>query len=251
MVSSLRERAAWRFSSSAESLFCSSWKIVSSSGGPGLAIWVQCSFGELQWPLTETNVAQATGNIKEFGSRSRYLQLQVAVGQCSGHLPPLRSLPYISNSDLVVLVIAAYVVLFFVHHHSNLSPCPLLHPLHTQHFCHLRASVLRLIDLRSLFCAVVINVSQLNGLTLPLRTYPVPFTTAHTLTETSVGREIMASGAASKRLTKEYANIQKNPPPYIQAHPSENNILEWHYILDGAPSTPVSAGLRNKLSVLI
>jgi len=52
----------------------------------------------------------------------------------------------------------------------------------------------------------------------------------------------MATPAATKRLTKEYQNISKNPPPYITAHPSENNILEWHYILTGPPSTPYEGG---------
>ncbi|KAK2734878.1 hypothetical protein FQN57_001441 [Myotisia sp. PD_48] len=43
-------------------------------------------------------------------------------------------------------------------------------------------------------------------------------------------------------LTREYQNIQKNPPPYIVAHPSESNILEWHYILTGPPKTPYENG---------
>ncbi|RAO73791.1 uncharacterized protein BHQ10_009803 [Talaromyces amestolkiae] len=52
----------------------------------------------------------------------------------------------------------------------------------------------------------------------------------------------MATKAAHKRLTREYQNIQKNPPPYIVAHPSETNILEWHYILTGPPKTPYENG---------
>lgn len=52
----------------------------------------------------------------------------------------------------------------------------------------------------------------------------------------------MATAAAHKRLTREYQNIQKNPPPYIIAHPTESNILEWHYILTGAPNTPYEGG---------
>lgn len=52
----------------------------------------------------------------------------------------------------------------------------------------------------------------------------------------------MAASAAHKRLTREYANIQKSPPPYITAHPSESNILEWHYILTGPPDTPYEGG---------
>lgn len=52
----------------------------------------------------------------------------------------------------------------------------------------------------------------------------------------------MATKAAYKRLTREYQNIQSNPVPYIVAHPSESNILEWHYILTGAPNTPYENG---------
>ena len=52
----------------------------------------------------------------------------------------------------------------------------------------------------------------------------------------------MATPAATKRLTKEYKILSQNPPEYIQAHPSENNILEWHYILTGPPKTPYEGG---------
>ncbi|KAF2645024.1 ubiquitin-conjugating enzyme E2 6 [Massarina eburnea CBS 473.64] len=52
----------------------------------------------------------------------------------------------------------------------------------------------------------------------------------------------MATPAATKRLTREYGTISKSPPPYIVAHPSEKNILEWHYILTGPPDTPYEGG---------
>lgn len=52
----------------------------------------------------------------------------------------------------------------------------------------------------------------------------------------------MATPAATKRLTKEYASITKSPPPYIVARPSEKNILEWHYIITGPPDTPYDGG---------
>ena len=52
----------------------------------------------------------------------------------------------------------------------------------------------------------------------------------------------MATQAANKRLTREYATLSTNPPPYITAHPSESNILEWHYIITGPPSTPYENG---------
>ncbi|KAF2086592.1 UBC-like protein [Saccharata proteae CBS 121410] len=52
----------------------------------------------------------------------------------------------------------------------------------------------------------------------------------------------MATPQATKRLTREYKTISQNPPPYIVAHPSENNILEWHYVLTGPPQTPYQGG---------
>ncbi|KAK4991205.1 Ubiquitin-conjugating enzyme E2 6 [Elasticomyces elasticus] len=52
----------------------------------------------------------------------------------------------------------------------------------------------------------------------------------------------MATRAAHRRLTREYATISASPPPYIVAHPSESNILEWHYILTGPPGTPYADG---------
>ncbi|KAI9744092.1 MAG: Ubiquitin-conjugating enzyme E2 6 [Claussenomyces sp. TS43310] len=52
----------------------------------------------------------------------------------------------------------------------------------------------------------------------------------------------MASRAANKRLTREYKTISENPPPYIVAHPSESNILEWHYIITGPEKTPYHNG---------
>ncbi|KAK7397863.1 Ubiquitin-conjugating enzyme E2 6 [Neonectria punicea] len=52
----------------------------------------------------------------------------------------------------------------------------------------------------------------------------------------------MASKAANKRLTREYKTISENPPPYITAHPSESNILEWHYIITGPEDTPYHGG---------
>ena len=48
----------------------------------------------------------------------------------------------------------------------------------------------------------------------------------------------MASKSSIKRLTKEYQQIQKSPPPFITAHPSEDNILVWYYLIEGPPDTP-------------
>lgn len=46
------------------------------------------------------------------------------------------------------------------------------------------------------------------------------------------------------QLTREYKAIAENPPPYITAHPSESNILEYVYTFScprtrcAAPETP-------------
>ncbi|KAH3902598.1 related to Ubiquitin-conjugating enzyme E2 6 [Saccharomycodes ludwigii] len=52
----------------------------------------------------------------------------------------------------------------------------------------------------------------------------------------------MASVAARKRLTKEYKAIVENPPQFIIAKPNEDNILEWHYVIEGPPDTPYYGG---------
>lgn len=52
----------------------------------------------------------------------------------------------------------------------------------------------------------------------------------------------MATRTAHKRLTKEYLSIESSPTPYIEAHPSESNILEWYYVITGAPDTPYAGG---------
>jgi hypothetical protein len=40
------------------------------------------------------------------------------------------------------------------------------------------------------------------------------------------------------QLAKEYQAIQKSPVPYITAHPSEESILLWYYLIEGPPDTP-------------
>ncbi|ORY78219.1 ubiquitin-conjugating enzyme/RWD-like protein [Protomyces lactucae-debilis] len=52
----------------------------------------------------------------------------------------------------------------------------------------------------------------------------------------------MASAGAYKRLNKEYLQLQKDPPEFAIAKPSERNILEWHYIITGPPDTPYHNG---------
>lgn len=48
----------------------------------------------------------------------------------------------------------------------------------------------------------------------------------------------MATRGATKRLSKEYQQMQIDPPEFATAKPSERNILEWHYVITGPPDTP-------------
>lgn len=36
--------------------------------------------------------------------------------------------------------------------------------------------------------------------------------------------------------------MSQSPTPYIEAHPSESNILEWCYVITGPPDTPYAGG---------
>lgn len=52
----------------------------------------------------------------------------------------------------------------------------------------------------------------------------------------------MATPMAIKRLTKEFKDLERNPVPYIEAHPCDENILDWYFILTGPPDTPYTGG---------
>uniref|UniRef100_A0A7E4VJM2 Ubiquitin-conjugating enzyme E2 J2 n=1 Tax=Panagrellus redivivus TaxID=6233 RepID=A0A7E4VJM2_PANRE len=47
---------------------------------------------------------------------------------------------------------------------------------------------------------------------------------------------------AVKRLQADYKHIIHEPVPYAIAHPLEENILEWHYLLFGSEDTPYEGG---------
>lgn len=52
-----------------------------------------------------------------------------------------------------------------------------------------------------------------------------------------------ASVTATARLKKDYCKLLKEPVPYVRAAPLQENILEWHYIIFGAPNTPYEGGV--------
>lgn len=52
----------------------------------------------------------------------------------------------------------------------------------------------------------------------------------------------MATPQAARRLAREYRSMEESPPPYIIARPEEENILEWHYVIQGPPGTPYAHG---------
>jgi len=52
----------------------------------------------------------------------------------------------------------------------------------------------------------------------------------------------MASKACLMRLQKEHTRLGKEPVPNITAEPRENNILEWHFAIEGPKGTPYEGG---------
>lgn len=52
----------------------------------------------------------------------------------------------------------------------------------------------------------------------------------------------MAEKACVKRLQKEYRALSKEPVPHVTSRPSPNDILEWHYVLEGSEGTPFAGG---------
>ncbi|WMV22546.1 hypothetical protein MTR67_015931 [Solanum verrucosum] len=52
----------------------------------------------------------------------------------------------------------------------------------------------------------------------------------------------MAEKACVKRLQKEYRALCKEPVSHVVARPSPNDILEWHYVLEGSEGTPFAGG---------
>uniref|UniRef100_A0A915NTV8 UBC core domain-containing protein n=1 Tax=Meloidogyne floridensis TaxID=298350 RepID=A0A915NTV8_9BILA len=56
----------------------------------------------------------------------------------------------------------------------------------------------------------------------------------------------MSGGSATitavTRLKKDYQKLVRDPVPYAIAAPLPSNILEWHYVVIGAPDTPYEGG---------
>jgi len=51
-----------------------------------------------------------------------------------------------------------------------------------------------------------------------------------------------ATTTAVTRLKKDFSKLLKDPIPYAVALPLPSNILEWHYVVTGAPDTPYEGG---------
>ncbi|KAH6773326.1 ubiquitin-conjugating enzyme 33 [Perilla frutescens var. hirtella] len=52
----------------------------------------------------------------------------------------------------------------------------------------------------------------------------------------------MAGKACVKRLQKEYRSLCKEPVSNMMARPQPNDILDWHYVLEGSQGTPFAGG---------
>lgn len=53
----------------------------------------------------------------------------------------------------------------------------------------------------------------------------------------------MASKGCVTRLQKEYKSLLREPVPHVTAHPTSNNLLEWHFVLEGASGTDYEGGV--------
>ncbi|BGO97870.1 Ubiquitin-conjugating enzyme E2-16 kDa [Rhodotorula toruloides] len=51
--------------------------------------------------------------------------------------------------------------------------------------------------------------------------------------------------AAARRITKEYAELQADFPPHVQAAPDENNLLHWTGTITGPPDSAYKGGKFN------
>lgn len=51
------------------------------------------------------------------------------------------------------------------------------------------------------------------------------------------------------RLRKELKEIKKNPIENLRASPKEDNILEWHYVIEGAKDTPYENGFYHGMII--
>lgn len=47
---------------------------------------------------------------------------------------------------------------------------------------------------------------------------------------------------AKPRLQKEAILLSREPPPLIRAKPAENDIMVFHYVIEGPPQTPYEGG---------
>lgn len=52
----------------------------------------------------------------------------------------------------------------------------------------------------------------------------------------------MASTIAARRLARELAAINRDPVPHITTRPRDDDILEWHYVIEGTSDTPYAGG---------
>lgn len=52
----------------------------------------------------------------------------------------------------------------------------------------------------------------------------------------------MSMSVALKRLRTEFVALQKKPLEGIRAAPLESNMLEWHYVMEGAKDSPFEGG---------
>ena len=47
---------------------------------------------------------------------------------------------------------------------------------------------------------------------------------------------------AHKRLQRELVALQREPPQFIRARPSEEDVLTFYYVIEGPPNSPYEGG---------
>eukprot|EP00285_Hemiselmis_virescens_P009860 CAMPEP_0173395978 /NCGR_PEP_ID=MMETSP1356-20130122/34025_1 /TAXON_ID=77927 ORGANISM="Hemiselmis virescens, Strain PCC157" /NCGR_SAMPLE_ID=MMETSP1356 /ASSEMBLY_ACC=CAM_ASM_000847 /LENGTH=167 /DNA_ID=CAMNT_0014354875 /DNA_START=52 /DNA_END=552 /DNA_ORIENTATION=+ len=51
------------------------------------------------------------------------------------------------------------------------------------------------------------------------------------------------SNPGIKRILSEAKKMESDPCPEFEAHPVENNLFDWHFVLRGPPDSPFEGGL--------
>lgn len=86
----------------------------------------------------------------------------------------------------------------------------------------------------------ILPLSSTLSALLPVIVAAAPFETV--CLKEKAGKRMAASAVAVHRLRKDFLDICRNPRERLEAKPLESNILEWHFVIHGAPGSPYEGG---------